>query len=620
MQSADQGNKCQEARGTPGIDSGAMVRGATATALLAAIAAGMAAGAILHATAPAPSADVGRGTEDAFTKGLHRRELPPRQAPIRWTTDRAVVAFENLPPGTAELEVSIAGHRGPAIVAADGMVLGAIAAGQTQARFPLVSTGKRTRTIQLEIPTFIAGDGRALGARLQRVTLRPVEVGAPGFALLAVFVGPAVLAAFLGRRLGWGPWASIAFASLLVTIEAAVLWPAGLVRAPYATRLGLILGAGLVAAAAFAWWAERRQAGAGRWALVGMTAAWIVQGVLATSPAMIVSDAVFHANVLARVAGGEYFPTSVTQHAVPFRFPYGVSFYAVLIPFLRAGIEGVALVRAGAAAAGIAASAALFVVLVRPYGAAAAGLAVLLLQTLPATFDVYSYGNLSNAFGQSATVLFFAWWAAAAPRRWVAGAVLLAVAVLAHLSSLIVAVVLVAALLIARRDDIRRDRPRVAAVVVGLALAAAYYAHDAGLVFSQLPRLLEGSGRGAAETPGLLGAAWSQVVGAAMGWGVAAMALAWVGRPLPRSGPLDRDLAAWWAAAGVLLLPAIVSPLEVRFLYALTPAVAAAAGRGAWTLHSRGGFPRAIAWGLLAVQAATGTMNLAQAVLHRYRP
>ena len=63
-----------------------------------------------------------------------------------------------------------------------------------------------------------------------------------------------------------------------------------------------------------------------------MTAAWLVQGVLATSPVMVVSDVVFHANKLARVAGGDFFPTSVTQHAPPFRFPYGVSFYALLAP------------------------------------------------------------------------------------------------------------------------------------------------------------------------------------------------------------------------------------------------------------------------------------------------
>jgi hypothetical protein len=309
----------------------------------------------------------------------------------------------------------------------------------------------------------------------------------------------------------------------------------------------------------------------------------------------------------------------VTQHAPPFRFPYGVSFYAALAPLFRAGIDGVGLVRVGAAVAGVLASAALFLVLIRAYGAAAAGLAVVLLQTLPATFDVaYSYGNLSNAFGQSATVGFFAWWAGAAPGGWAAGAFLLAIAALAHFSSLIVAVALVAALAVARRDDIGRDRVRRAALVAGLAVAAAYYAHHVGLMVSQLPRLLEGGGRGTAEAPGMLAVARDQVLGAAMGWGLAAIALAWFGRPSRNDAGIDRDLAAWWIGAGVLALPAIVSPLEVR--YPLTPAVAAAAGRGAVALHARGGHRRALAWALVSFQAATGGLNLAEAVFVRYRP
>jgi hypothetical protein len=298
-----------------------------------------------------------------------------------------------------------------------------------------------------------------------------------------------------------------------------------------------------------------------------------------------------------------------------------VSFYAVLAPLFRAGIDGVVLVRVGAAAAGVLASAALFLVLLRGYGAAVAGLAVALLQTLPATFDVaYSYGNLSNGFGQSATVGFFAWWAGSAPGGWVAGALLLATAALAHFSTLIVALALVAALVVVRRHDVARDRVRRWALIAGLAVAAAYYANHVGLMVSQLPRLLEGGGRGAAS-PGVLAAARDQVMGAAMGWGLAAIALAWFGRPSWRSDSgIDRDLAAWWIGAIALALAAIVSPVEVRYLYALTPAVAAAAGRGAVALQARGGPRRALAWGLVAVQVVTGGLNLAEAVFVRYRP
>ena len=598
-----------------------MGRAATGTALVAAALIGAATAAALHRWSPPPSADVARGTEEAFGAGLHRRELPPRHAPLRWTTGRATFAFDHLPGGDADLEVALAGHHGPVIVAADGVVVGVLPAGATDGRYPLTSTGRRSRTVQLEVPVFVAGDGRRLGARLQRVSVRPRDRGAPGLALLALFAAPAVLAAAVGRRAGLPPSAALVFGCVVTAVHAGMLWPSGLVRSPYAARLSLLVAAGLIASAVFAWWVESRRSGAGRWALIAMSAAWFVQGLLATSPVMIVSDAVFHANTLARVAGGDLFPTSVTQHATPFRIPYGVSFYAALAPLFRAGIDGVALVRVGAAAAGVLGSAALFLVLLRGYGAAAAGLAVVLLQTLPATFDVaYSYGNLSNAFGQSATVGFFAWWAGTAPGGWAPGAFLLATAALAHFSSLIVAVALAVALAVGRRHDIGRDRVRRAALVAGLAVAAAYYAHHVGLMASQLPRLLEG-GQGTAKAPGVLAAVRDQVMGAAMGWGLAAIALAWFGRPSWRSGAgIDRDLAALWIGAGVLALPAIVSPLDVRYLYALTPAVAAAAGRGAVALHGQGSFRRALACALVAFQVVTGGLNLAEAVFVRYRP
>jgi hypothetical protein len=107
---------------------------------------------------------------------------------------------------------------------------------------------------------------------------------------------------------------------------------------------------------------------------------------------------------------------------------------------------------------------------------------------------------------------------------------------------------------------------------------------------------------------------------AVTGWGIAAIVLAWFGRPSPREGPpIDRDLSAFWMGAGLLALPAIVSPLEVRYLYALAPALAIAAARGALALHARGGTVRLAAWALVAIQAGIGAANLAHAVYSRYR-
>src|SRR5262249_57086919 len=96
-----------------------------------------------------------------------------------------------------------------------------------------------------------------------------------------------------------------------------------------------------------------------------------------------------------------------------------------------------------------------------------AGLAVAVLQLLPVTFDLFSFGNLSNVFGQAVTVAFFAWWAGRAPGGWPVGALLLAVAGLAHLSSLIVITVLAGALAVFRGRALFADRARLVALVAG---------------------------------------------------------------------------------------------------------------------------------------------------------
>src|SRR5688572_13202776 len=143
-----------------------MARPATGTALLGAALLAALAAAALERWAPAPAADSARGTEDAFAKGLQRRELPPRQAPIRWTTGQAAFTFENLPTSDADLEIAVAGHRGPILVSSDGLVLGVVPVGAATASFPLPSTGRRSRMVHLEVPVFTAGDGRQLGTRL----------------------------------------------------------------------------------------------------------------------------------------------------------------------------------------------------------------------------------------------------------------------------------------------------------------------------------------------------------------------------------------------------------------------------------------------------------------------
>jgi len=359
-------------------------------------------------------------------------------------------------------------------------------------------------------------------------------------------------------------------------------------------------------------------------------AAVLVQGVAALSPVMVVSDAVFHANVLARVAAGDLHPTSVTQHAVPFRFPYGVSFHALLVPFTRLGADPVWLVRAGAAAAGLLASGALFALLAGRSGPAVAAGAVVILQLLPMGFDVaYSYGNLSNAFGQAVTVLFFAWWCGGAWGGAAVGAILFALAATAHFSSLVVIGALSLGLVWAERA--RVSRARVMALAAGVALALAYYAKFVPLVVEQIPRLVEGGGQGRGSSLGAWDAARHQVLGAVSGFGLPALVLAAFGWPRthaaidgphpapPEAIAFEGRLNAAFLAVLLLAVPAVLSPLEVRYLYGLTALVAVLAARGLLALHHGGGARRALGWALAVGQGVVGAAAIVEAVTRRYR-
>jgi hypothetical protein len=557
----------------------------------------------------APVADVARGSEEAFTAGLFPRELAPRQAPRRWTTDRTLVAFRNLSSGQVRLVVAVREQRGAVGVAAAGRLLGTVPPGTGEAVFD-VEPQAGSLDVELRAETFVAGDGRRLGATFDRVSVehRP---STPRLSLVLLLAVPAVVLALSASTAGFAALPAGLIAGALGMLQAALLWPCGLWGSPYASRLSATLACCSLVAGAFARWMQRRAPHADRWAFGAALATLVVQGVLATSPLLVVSDVVFHANKLAQVAGGDLYPVSRTQHAHPFTIPYGVSFYALLAPLFRAGFDAIALVRFGAALSGIAASLALFAFLARA-DIARAGPSTLLLTLMPGVFAIYSYGNLSNVFAQAVTVFFFLWWAGVAPLGWPLGAALLAVGCLAHLSGLVVLGVLALALLLARGRTI--DRGRAVALAVGLATAALYYAHFWRLVLDDMARLGEGGGGG----HGMLAAILEQATNALVLWGAPGMALALLGARAT-VGSADRDLGAFWAAGLLLAGVAIVSPLDVRYLYALTLPLAVAAGGGYLALARRGLAGQAGALLFLLAQAGLLGREVVDALLHRYR-
>jgi hypothetical protein len=573
---------------------------------------------LVHRLAPEPSADVARGSEDAFAVGLHQRELPPRQAPIRWTTPRALFRFRLLPPGPALLEVAVHGQRGPAIVAANGLVIGALDPSRTSATFPATvnADGRIDVELRAEGPT---SDARRLGAMLDHVSVSTPRTRLPPLDLLAAFVVPALAAAVAAGHCGLPAWAGALAALGVALVQAFLCWPCGLVRAPYAVTLSLLLSGCVGLSASFAAWARRWGSQAPAMAFVALLSACLVQGVAATSPLMVVSDAVFHANKLAAVAGGDLFPTSRTQHAQPFQIPYGATFYALLVPFFRLGLDPVWLVRCGAALSGVAASAALFALIAKRRTPLVAGLAVVALQLLPGTFDVYSFGNFSNVFGQALTVLFFAWWAGGRPGGWAVGALALALGATAHLSSLVVLSAVVLALVLGRGREGLRDRPGLIAVAVGLGLALAYYGQYGSLISDQLPRLLEGGGQGRGASVAVWGALRTQLVAAVSQWGWPAILLGLAGLPRPSRSPWDRDSASYGIACLALFVPAIVSPLDVRYIYALSPIVSIAASETIVRGAASGGLAGLAVSGLSLWALLAAARSLCEALLARYR-
>lgn len=615
-------------------------------ALLLAGALGAGVGWAVERRAPAPSADVARGSEQAFLEGAYPRELT-RQGPQRWTQPSARLRYRHLPPGDLTIELRLRAYTPPLHLFVNGAP---VATWQSERAGSLPATIAADGQLELAwtTPGRMAG-GRTLGVLFERATARPAPQGAHGLQVTSMFAGLALIAALSVLLSGGGLGAALAGTAALLAVAAAGLLPFGLVRSSYASQLVALLACGALLAAAVARGLVRD--GGRIWAWSAVLLAVVVQGVAASSPLMVVSDAVFHANKLLAVAHGDLFPTSVTQHATPFRFPYGVSFYALCAPLLRLGFDPVALVRAGAGVASVLASIALFGLLAaRPRRAA---VAVIALQLLPATFEIYSYGNLSNVFAQALTVAFFAWWAGRARGGVALGALLLATGCLAHFSGLVVLVVLAGVLIAVRwrwpavMDGATgwRDQ-RVWAAVVGLSLAALYYGQFLSLMIEQLPRLREGAGAGRGSGLGLAAALQHQASWALARFGWPALLLALLGWPgwsradggarvgnqtagAPgRDAPLARDLVAFWVAGALLGLCALLSPLEVRYLYALTAPLAVAAADGlerVWAWARQGPAPRLRVIGaalsvLVLLQIELLGRELYEAIFLRYRP
>ena len=275
-------------------------RYSSAAAAAVALLAGIGSAWLVGSRTEVAAADVSRGTEEAFASGLYPRELLPQHGPLRWTRSHATLRFLHVPSGSAHVDVAIAGHRTPVRVVVDGVVREVLQQGEDRVDFQV--TVRRGRLdIGLETEGFVASGGRRLGTQLRRVA-----VTTPGRLdwRVATYFATGSLAVALGALAGGcGAGFAAALGSVMAGVIALTLWPGGVLWSGYPASLwGQVLALALLATL-FARWQRSSTAGSGPYAFAAILIAGVVQGIWATHPAMVVSDAVFHANRLVAVAG-----------------------------------------------------------------------------------------------------------------------------------------------------------------------------------------------------------------------------------------------------------------------------------------------------------------------------
>jgi hypothetical protein len=338
-----------------------------------------------------------------------------------------------------------------------------------------------------------------------------------------------------------------------------------------------------------------------RMAIVLSALTCYVKLLLLLHPAAPAGEGVFHAQRFEHVLGGRFYFTSSAPG--DYWFPYPVLLYLVSAPFsvlAHDTLQRMDLLRIVVTIADSIAGGLLYVMIVRLTMNRAAGvMAVAWYHVIPMTAWIMTWGNLTNAFGQS---LFIATLAAAvvlpmtsSRPSLIAVSVLAAGALLSHPST---CVILLAALAVTsavfwwrggavRASGIALATAGAAAVIVAVAV---YYAWFPSVYARELTRIAARSGAGIATATldPAIGTRIRQVPQLTLDYlGWPALIMAAVGIWRMAAEQVDRTLkdliAAWSASCIAVLLLGLVTPVQMRALLALFPAIAIAAGFGsAW--------------------------------------
>ena len=490
-------------------------------------------------------------------------------------------------------------------------------------------------------PAFLPGpeDPRSLGIAVAGISIAP-EGQLPPPPLPSVLAGAlaiamlATVAAALRMPLQW-------VLLLVVAVAAAQAWlmtrgiAAYVNYAPHAVWLAAGLGgAALIAGSIFERAGRARLTHFAGAAVTVSLAACYLKLLVLMHPSMPIGDGVFHAHRLEYVMGGRLYFTSVTPDN--YSFPYPVLLYVVATPFTfftADTLDRLALLRLTTTTADAVAGLLLYWMIVRTTANYAAGVAsVVWYHSIPITAWIMTWGNLTNAFGQS---LFVAGLALVAGlpvtidrRKSVALLVIVAsAALLTHPSTCAILLVILTATAVLytsrRAGDLRASGNGVflATLLAGAIALAVYYVWFPRVYLSELTRVASESGaRASAVTaPAVRTAKALDLATMYFGWAAAAAAAVGAWRLCREGAPprLRLLLLAWAGTSVVFLVVGILTPIDLRYHFAAFPALAVAAGFTCAWAWQHGIVPRAAAALMIGAGAWEGISQWMRALSPR---
>jgi hypothetical protein len=452
--------------------------------------------------------------------------------------------------------------------------------------------------------TFVPGgaDPRQLAVMVDVIELAPnAFVLPPAETFSSAMVSGAALAAALAL-LGVTAASAIGGAILLTAGQGAMLAHGFGAYTDYpeiVSRLAAATAVGLLAAAVVGRWRVHPFRNTARFAIAFSAGACFLKLLVLLHPDKPIGDALFQAHRFMTVLRGNFYFTSTAPGG--YAFPYAPGLYVFSMPFaplVEREFGDMALLRIVTTVADAVAGLLLYWVAARMWtDRLAAAMAVAIYHLMPLRFGVISGGNLTNAFAESVAVGVLALIAGPAfgPSTPVvlALSITLTVAFLSHTSTfaiLTLCVLLTAAVFWWRGGPALR-RP---ALSLALALAASlflaiaiYYAQFTETYRTEFARIGTEAKTAAPDAGGrsVLQRALAVPRYAYLYFTVPIILLAIAGAiDRWRRGSRDRlslAVAGWGLACTLFLLLGVLTPVDMRYYLAATPAVALLAAAGA---------------------------------------